>query len=159
MGNDCEVLQAAVGEVSRGHPAGLDYLILAAGILDAGHAPTAIATCACLQTQKAAHSAPLNIRPADAACLQWPSLWQAHHRGKQWQTCQHNVLIQGMQHKTPSGLARASYVMQFISEGNRGASPCRDADTLERVLRTNLISGFATIQAFYPLLKVRGQSR
>ncbi len=30
----------------------------------------------------------------------------------------------------------------------------RAADTLERVLQTNLISAFATIQAFYPLLKV-----
>ncbi len=38
------LLQSAVEDVSRVYPAGVDYLVLTAGILDAGHSPTAIAT-------------------------------------------------------------------------------------------------------------------
>ena len=45
---------------------------------------------------------------------------------------------------------------QLIAQDDSLTCLRRDADTLERVLRTNLIGAFRTIQAFHPLLRVRG---
>ena len=66
------------------------------------------------------------------------------------------MVVHRLQHDTgkpaaTSGL-RCDSARGLLSEPRLGRR--RSAEALDRVLQTNLVSAFATIQAFYPLLKV-----
>jgi len=159
--------------VAREHPDGSDFLAVNAGIADVEH-KSGIETCAvrvlAMHTIVARHAITRSfLNGSDVIALSLRSLLVAFASLVCAGSMCHHSIVTPLAHAYSLSMlllahalcgtailpCRAAQTMSSPALPSRPCCPGRDPADLERIVSTNVFGAFATVQAFYLLLKVR----